>query len=103
MLYDKPIMIQLQDPDTEEWTNAFSRSLHARVNKTGGGTTLSAGADQFKASLTFELRYIKKLEDIAYSTQPYRILYRGRKFKVTDYDDYMERHQTIKLVGEFYE
>ena len=103
MTYDKPIMIQVQDPETEEWTDAFERSLHARVNKTGGGMKLNAGADQYSASLTFELRYIKKLEDIAYGPQPYRIIYRGRTFKVTDYDDYMERHQTVKLVGAFYE
>ena len=31
------------------------------------------------------------------------IIYRGRTFKVKDYDDYMEQHRTIRLVGEFYE
>lgn len=103
MLYDKPIMVQVQDLNTEEWVDAFGKNLHARVNKTNGGTTMNAGADQYKASLTFELRYVKALEDINYSPQPYRILYRGRTFKVTDYDDYMEQHRTIRLVGEFYE
>lgn len=101
MTYDKPIIIQVQDANTEEWTDALR--LHARVNKTGGGQALNAGADQYTASLTFELRYVKALEDIAYNTQPFRIIYRGRKFKVTDYDDYMEQHRTVKLVGEFYE
>lgn len=101
--YDKPIMIQVQDPDTEKWTDAFDKNLHAKVNKTGKGTVTSAGADQYRASLTFELRYMKRLEDINYSPQPYRILYRGRKFKVVDYDDFMEQHRTIRLVGEFYE
>jgi SPP1 family predicted phage head-tail adaptor len=101
MRYDKPIKVQVQDPDTEQWTDVLS--LHAKVNKTGGGTRLNAGADQYTASLTFEVRYVKALEAIAYNTQPYRIEYRGRKFKVVDYDDFMERHQTIKLVGEFYE
>jgi len=96
-------MIQVQDPHTEKWVDAFDKNLHARVNKTNGGTTTNAGADQYRASLTFELRYTKKLEDINYSPQPYRIIYRGRKFKVTDYDDFMERHLTVKLVGEFYE
>ena len=95
-------MIQVQDPETEEWRDAFDKNLHARVNKTGGGTRLNAGADQYAASLTFELRYVKKLEDIAYGPQPYRIIYRGRTFKVTDYDDYMEQHREVKLVGEFY-
>lgn len=101
MTYDKPITIQVQDPVTEVWTDKLH--LHARVNKTGGGQAFNAGADQYRASLTFDLRYTKQLEDIAYSPQPYRIIYRGRTFKVVDYDDYMERHLTVKLRGEFYE
>lgn len=102
-VYDKPIMIQVQDQDTEDWVDAFEKNLHAKVNKTGGGTAMNAGADQYRATLTFELRYTKKLEDINYSPQEYRILYRGRTFKVTNYDDYMEQHRTVRLVGEFYE
>lgn len=100
MTYDKPITVQVQDSKTEQWTDKLR--LHARVNKTGGGQALNAGADQYRASLTFEVRYTKELEDIAYKPQPYRILYRGRTFKVVDYDDFMERHLTVKLVGEFY-
>lgn len=100
MAYDKPITIQIQDPETEEWSDALK--LHATVNKTGGGSNFNAGTDQHNASLTFKLRYVRKLEDIAYNTQPYRIIYRGRAFKVVDYDDYMEQHREIKLVGEYY-
>ena len=104
MPYDKPIMIQVQDPDTEAWADAFDKNLHAKVNKKQGkGTTMNAGAEQYRAALTFELRYMRALEDINYSPQPYRIIYRGRTFKVVDYDDYMEEHRTIRLVGEFYE
>lgn len=100
MRYDKPITIQVQDADTEEWADKLH--LHASVNKTGGGSNFNAGTDQYNASLTFNLRYVSALEDIAYNTQPYRIIYRGRTFKVIDYDDYMEQHREIKLVGEYY-
>ena len=100
MRYDKPITIQVQDPVTEEWTDKFH--LHASVNKTGGGTNFEAGTDQHNASLTFKLRYVKALEELACNTQPYRIVYRGRTFKVVDYDDYMEQHRDLKLVGEYY-
>ena len=100
MRYDKPITIQVQDPETEEWADKLH--LHASVNKTGGGSSFNAGADQYNASLTFKLRYARALGDIAYNPQPYRIIYRGRKFKVVDYDDYMEQHREIKLVGEHY-
>ena len=100
MMYDKPITVQVQDSKTEQWADKLK--LHARVNKTGGGQALNAGADQYRASLTFEVRYVKELEDIAFSPQPYRIIYRGRTFKVVDYDDYQEQHRTVKLVGELY-
>ena len=100
MAYDKPITIQVQDPDTEAW--ADSLRPHAEVNKTGGGMTFSAGADQFRKVLTFKLRYSRKLEDVINGPQPFRILYRGRTFKVTDYDDYMEQHRSVRLVGELY-
>ena len=100
MTYDKPITVQQQDPETEEWADLWQ--LHARVNKTGGGQTQSAVADQYKATLNFEVRYFADLEYLRYNPQPYRILYRGHCFKLADYDDYMEQHQTIKLVGEAY-
>lgn len=100
MIYDKPITVQVQDPVTEDWTGSLH--LHARINKTGGGVDYNAGADQYRASLTFEVRYVRALEDIAYGPQPFRILYRGRTFKVTDYDDYMEKHRSVRLVGELY-
>lgn len=100
MTYDKPITIQEQDPNTEGWADKWH--LHARVNKTGGGQALSANADQFRATLTFEVRYFSALEAMRYSPQPFQIVYRGHRFKVTDYDDFMEQHQTVKLVGEAY-
>lgn len=100
MMYDKPIIIQIQDSNAETWEDVWK--LHARVNKTGGGQSLSAGADQYKATLTFDVRYFSALEELRYNPQPYRILYRGHTFKLVDYDDYMEQHQTIKLVGEAY-
>lgn len=101
MTYDKPIIIQLQDPDTEAWADTLK--LYARVNKTGGGMSLAAGADQYHVRLTFELRYISALQRIAYGVQPFRVVYRGHTFRVLDYDDYLEQHRTVKLVGELYE
>lgn len=100
-MYDKPITIQVQDEDTEQWVDSLH--LHAKVNKTGGGQVLDAGADQYRASLTFEVRYCKPLEELRFGVQPFRVIYRDHKFKVVDYDDYMEQHQTVKLVGELYE
>lgn len=100
MNFDKPITIQTQDQETEEWADKWN--LHARVNKSRGDQSQSAGADQYHATLTFEVRYFKALEEMRYNPQPFRVIYRGHYFKVTDYDDFMEQHRIIKLVGEAY-
>lgn len=97
MVYDKPIIIQKINEETETWTDW--RSLHARVNKTGGSEYVNAGANQSKANLTFEVRYFKELEDIQYDRGSYRIIYRGRFFNIQDYDDYQESHTSVRLMG----
>lgn len=101
MVYDKPVTLQVQNAETEKWTDCLS--LHARVNKASGDQSWNADADQYQARLKFSFRWMKQLEALAYGVQPYRLIYRGHKFKVTDYDDYMEQHRTITLVGEQYE
>ena len=100
MSFYHPITVQTQNPDTLEWSDKWK--LHAKVNKTGGGQAFNAGADQYKASLTFEVRYFKELENMRYKPQLYQILYRGHTFKLVDWDDFMEQHRTVKLVGEAY-
>lgn len=100
MIFDKAITIQVQDFDTEEWRDRWK--LHARVNKTGGGQALNAGADQYRATLTFEVRHFEGLEVMRYNPQLYQIVYKGHAFKLVDYDDFMEQHTTVKLTGEAY-
>lgn len=96
-----PFTVQVQDPETEEWTDLLS--LHAlQVNKTGGGETANAGTEQFHPRLTFEVRWSKALEDVIYSPQTHRIVYRGRTYNIQDYDDFMEEHRTVRLVGVAY-
>lgn len=96
-----PVKIQRLDPETEEWTDLLQ--LHAlQVNRTGGGETYGAGAEQFHPRLTFVLRWCKALEDVAHKTQTHRIVYRDRPYNIEDYDDYMERHLTVRLVGAAY-
>lgn len=96
-----PLTIQVIDQDTEEWTDHLH--LHAlQVNKTGGGETSAAGAEQYHPRLTFELRWCKQLEDVVHQPQRYRIVYRGRTYNLQDYDDFMEQHRTVRLVGVAY-
>lgn len=100
MTYDKPILIQKLNENTEEWKDLYI--LHARVNKSGGSEYLNAGANQSKSNRLFEVRYFKDLENIDDNRGLYRILYRGKPYNITDYDDYLEQHKTVKLLGVSY-
>ena len=100
MVYDKPITIQAINEDTELWEDLYA--LHARVNKSNGSEYLNAGAIQSKSTRVFEVRYFKDLEVIDVNRGRYRIIYRGQTYNITDYDDYLEQHKTIKLLGESY-
>lgn len=102
MVYDKPIVIQKINEDTEEWEDLFDKPLHAKVNKSGGSEYLNAGANQSKSNRVFEVRYFKALEDIDDNRGLYRILYRDKPYNITDYDDYLEQHKTVKLLGVSY-
>lgn len=96
-----PLAIQRMDIDTEEWHDLLH--LHAmQVNKAGGGESYNAGAEQYHPRLSFDLRWCKALEDVVYSPQLHRIIYRGRTYNIDDYDDFMEQHRVVRLVGVAY-
>lgn len=100
MTFDKPIIIQQIDEETEEWSDKWN--LHARINKTSGTEYVNAGADISRAIKTFEVRYFQDLADVDYNRGLYRIIYRDHVFNIVDYDDYMERHQTVRIKAESY-
>lgn len=100
MVYDKPIIIQKIDENTEIWADLYN--LHSRVNKSNGSEYLNAGANQSKSTRVFEVRYFKDLEDIDDSRGLYRIIYRNKTYNITDYDDFQEQHKTVKLLGVSY-
>lgn len=97
MTYDKPVAVEKLNED-EQW-EAFT-NIHFRINKTRGGESSNAGAERFQATLTFEVRYSKPLEQIRSNTQIYRLKYRNEIYNIIDYDDFLEKHRTIKLTGE---
>ena len=99
--FDRPIVIQKRNESTEAWEDVFK--VHASINKAKNDDEyLSGGAVQDKRNLIFEVRYFKDLEGIAFNTQLYRILYMGEPFDIKDYDDFMLRHKTVKLLGVSY-
>lgn len=102
MVFDKRIIIQKRDEESGDFWDW--RQFHAHVNKIGGGERDSSGSRRSTASLTFEVRYTSALYQIFLNLQDFRVIYRNAVFNIEDYDDYMERHQTVKLeavcVGE---
>lgn len=99
MVFDKPITIQTISEETETWTDKWS--LHASINKTGGGEETTSGSSRSTATLTFEVRYFKDLKQIFLRNELFRLIYDGDIYNIVDYDDYMESHKTVKLVGEY--
>lgn len=96
-----PFDIQVQDPNTEEWADLLH--LHAlQVNTTGGGEATNAGAEWFHLRRTFDVRWSKVLEDVIRNPQVHRIVYQGQPYNIKGYDDFMEQHRTVRLVGESY-
>ena len=96
-----PVTIQRMDPDTEEWTDLLH--LHAtKVNQAGSSETFAAGRERYSPRLNFDFNWCKALEALRWDTQNHRIVYRGQLFNITDYDDYMEEHRSVRLEGEAY-
>lgn len=100
MTYDKSITIQKINDVSEQWSDKYY--LHARVNKTTGSEFTNGGATQSQATKTFEVRYFAGIADIDFNRGLYRIVYRGVPFNIVDYDDFEERHQTVRLEGVSY-
>lgn len=100
-VFDRPIIIQKIDELTETWKDEFK--VHASINKAKGDDEyLGSGAIQGKKNLTFEIRYFAKLEDISLNLQCYRIVYQGVPYDIKDYDDFMMKHKTVKILGVSY-
>lgn len=100
-VFDKPITIQKLNSKAKRWEDLYK--VHASINKTkSDGEYLSAGAIQGKRNLAFEVRYFSDLEDISFNLQTYRILYRKVPYNIVNFDDFMLKHKTVKLLGTSY-
>lgn len=97
MVFDRPIMLQKLDEDTEKWVDI--QKLRANINKARSNEYLSSGAIQSTQDLEFKVRYCPPLKNIPLNTQLYRIIYNSDIYDVVDYDDFMLRHRTVKIIG----
>lgn len=98
MILNQKIQIQKFNEDNDSYSDYYS--CHAQVNKTGGNEYLIAGAVSTKNKFTFIVRYCEELKNLQFDTQTYRIIFNGIVFNIIDADDFMQRHKTIKIIGE---
>lgn len=98
MILNHKIQVQKLNENTNLYEDYYS--CHANVNKTGGNEYLIAGAVSTKNKFTFVVRYCKELKNLQFDTQSYRIVFNDIVFNILDADDFMQRHQTIKIIGE---
>lgn len=100
-VYDKRIVLQKMDEETELWEDALT--MHASINKAQNDSEISSsGTTKISRALSFEVRHFKGLEQIADNTELYRIIYNGSRYNITDYDDYMLQHKTVRMRGVLY-
>lgn len=99
MRFDKKIIIQKVDEATELWSDVWT--LHAAVNNANTSKTAeySGAAIETKRILTFTVRFAAPLNAIAYQTSAFRILFEGVVFNITNFDDFMLEHKTIRFTG----
>ena len=86
--------------DRNQWEPVMT--MHAGINKASGKEYLDGGAIQSQLKLVFDIRYCKAVAEMRLNTQRYRIQYEGGFYKVVDFDDYMERHRNVRLLGVSY-
>lgn len=100
-VFDKPVLLQKQVPESGAWEDM--QHLHASVNKAIAAQRFSAESDNRIQRLVFSFRYGGWLESVRSQLQDYRLVYGGRHYEITDYDDYKEQRRVIRITGERYE
>lgn len=86
--------------EQRKWEDVLT--LHAGVNRAKGSEALDGGAVQASMVLNFDVRYCSQVAELRLNTQQFRILYAGGTYKVTEFDDYFERHRNVRLTGVSY-
>ena len=98
-VYNKTIKIQKLNLDTEVWEDYFN--AHANINKSSGKEYFNARTEISSSTFNFSVRYCKKLEDIMYETEIYRIVYDAKCFDIKNVDNFMLRNNELVIVGDF--
>ncbi len=98
MARDKSIIIEKLNLETEEWETYYK--AYAEINKTSGKEYVNIKAVISKNTLNFDIIYNKKLENLIFESENYRIKWKNRFFNIINVDDYKMRHIKLLIIGE---
>ena len=98
-VFNKLVLIQKLDQDTEEWNDYFL--THANVNKSSGKEYFNASTNISSSTFNFSIRYSPYLRDIVFNTEEYRVVYDDKYFDIKNVDNFMLKNHEIVIVGEF--
>lgn len=99
MSINKPIEIEKLNETTEEWKKYYN--CQSEINKISGKEYFSSASHKTQNTFNFKIRFNKKLEDILFNYEKYRILYNNNIFKIINVDDFKLKHINLILIGEF--
>lgn len=99
MTYDKPIIIQKLNEDTQEFEDRWK--LHANVRYTQGSEYSDAGAQRSTQTMNFIVRAFKDLKEIKRNTQIYQIIFEDSTFSIEEYEPY-DNNKSVRLQAASY-
>lgn len=97
--YNKPILIQKLDEDTEKWNYYYS--THANVNKASGKEYFNAKTNISSSAYNFKVRYCEKLKELLFNTEIYRVVYESRCYDIKNVDRYAENKTELTIIGDY--
>lgn len=97
--YNKPILIQKLNVDTEKWSNYYP--THANINKASGKEYFNASANISSSTYNFKVRYCEKLKEVLFNTEIYRIVYESRCYDIKNIDRYGESTNELTIIGDY--
>lgn len=80
------------------WEDYYSN--RAKVNKLSGNEFWAAAEYQAQSTVKFEFRYHSALDALitdADATRHYRLVFKGKYWNITNVDDVMFKHETVKI------
>lgn len=97
--YNRPILIQKLDEDTEKWSDYYP--THANVNKASGKEYFNASTKISNSTYNFKVRYCEKLKELLFNTEIYRVVYESRCYDIKNVDRYAESKTELTIIGDY--